>query len=132
MQNFDKRNYAERISMLTERAKKREMYIYDLDIGESCYLLSLVNAIELFRMKVIDSGEIFNKQKELESGLLSYYQHQEIYDLHISIRNRYSEVLTEAEKSGCPVCRKLVRIFDGRKIGQSQEGANGIDRPGKN
>lgn len=114
MQNFDKRNYTERITMLTERAKKRELYIYDLDIGESCYLLSLVNAIELFRMKAIDSGEIYNKQKELESRLLSYYQHREIQDLHISIRNRYGEVLTEAEKQGCPVCRKIVRIFDGR------------------
>lgn len=115
MQNFDKRNYSERISMLTERAKKRELYIYDLDIGESCYLLSLINAIELFRMKVIDSGEIYNKQKELESRLLSYYQHREIQNLHINIRNRYSEVLTEAEKQGCPVCKKLERIFDGRE-----------------
>lgn len=101
--------------MLTERAKKRELYIYDLDIGESSYLLALINAIELFRMKVIDSGEIYNKQKELESRLLNYYQHREIHDLHIGICNKYSEVLTEAEKSGCPVCRKLVRIFDGRE-----------------
>ena len=34
---------------------------------------------------------------------------------HACIRNSYSEVLTEAEKHGCPICRKLVRIFDGRE-----------------
>lgn len=115
MSNFDKRNYSERISMLTERAKKLEPYIYDLDIGESCYLLSLVSAIELFRMKCIESDELYKKQKDLENMLLKYYQHREIDDIHIRIANRYSPVMTEAEKNGCPICQKLVRIFDGRE-----------------
>ena len=122
--------------MLTERAKKLEPYIYDLDIGESCYLLALVSAIELFRMKCIESDELYKKQKDLENMLLKYYQHREIDDIqqkdlenmllkyyqhreiddiHIRIANRYSPVMTDAEKTGCPICQKLVRIFDGRE-----------------
>lgn len=114
MSNFDKRNYSERVSMLTQRAKENSLYTSDLDIGESCYLLALVSAIELYRTKCIDSAELLNKQKDLESMLLRYYQHREIDDLHIHICNKYSHVLTEAEKNGCPICKRLVRIFDGR------------------
>ena len=115
MSNFDKRNYSERVSMLTQRAKENSLHTSDLDIGESCYLLSLISAIELFRMKCIESDELYKKQKDLENMLLKYYQHREIDDIHIRIANRYSPVMTEAEKNGCPICQKLVRIFDGRE-----------------
>ena len=100
--------------MLTDRAKKGGNYIDDLDIGESCYLLSLITLIGSFRMKLITSEELFHKQKELERQLEKYYQWGEIFDRHVQIRNGYSEVLTEAEKGRCPICKKLVRIFDGR------------------
>ena len=114
MENFDKQNYQARLSELTSRAKKANTYTADLDIGESCYLLSLLSAVKLFRMKCMSSDELYHEQKRLEAELLRYYQHRELFDLHTTIRNRYSPVLTEAEKSGCEVCRKLVRIFDGR------------------
>lgn len=51
MENFDKQNYQARLSELTSRAKKANAYTADLDIGESCYLLSLIGAVKLFRMK---------------------------------------------------------------------------------
>lgn len=114
MSNFEKKNYQDRLSELTSRAKQASTYTDDLDIGESCYLLSLIGAVKLFRMKCMSSDELFHEQKRLESELLKYYQHRELFDLHTSIRNSYSHVLTEAEKSGCEVCRKLVRIFNGR------------------
>ena len=112
--NFINRNYAEKIEMLTSRAKDGSTHTADLDIGESCYLLSLLSAVKLFRAKYLSSDELYHEQKRLEAELLRYYQHRELFDLHISIRSRYSHVLTDAEKSGCEVCRKLVRIFDGR------------------
>lgn len=114
MENFDKQNYQVRLSELTSRAKKASTDTNDLDIGESCYLLSLIGAVKLFRMKCMSSDELYHEQKRLEAELLRYYQHRELFDLHTAIRNRYSHVLTDAEKIGCDVCRKLVRIFDGR------------------
>ena len=101
--------------MLTDRAKKNSDYINDLDIGESCYLLSLITLIRSFRMKLITSDELFHKQKELERQLEKYYQWGEIFDRHTRIQNRCSPILTQAEKQGCPICKKLVRIFDGRE-----------------
>lgn len=105
---------SKRIKMLTERAKSGNRYILDLDIGESCYLLSLISQIHAYRTKQISADELYHRQKELETKLESYYQHCALYDMHISIRNRYSHVLTDAEKHGCPICKKLVKIFDGR------------------
>lgn len=114
---FDVRDYGERVRELTERAKRGDVYTDDLDIGESCYLMSLISAVRLFRMKCMNSDELFHEQKRLESELLRYYQHRELFDLHTAIRNRYSHVMTEAEKCGCHICRKLVRIFEGRENG---------------
>lgn len=113
--NFNKQKYSERIKALTDRARQGSTYTKDIDIGESCYLLSLTAAVRLFRTKCMSSDELYHTQKNLEAKLLSYYQHSEIFDLHIHIRNRYGELLTEAEKCGCPICKKLVRIFDGRE-----------------
>lgn len=102
--------------MLTDRAKKNSDYINDLDIGESCYLLSLITLIRSFRIKLITSDELFHKQKELERQLEKYYQWGEIFDRHTRIQNRCSPILTQAEKQGCPICKRLVRILDGRDL----------------
>lgn len=107
--------HSDRIKMLTERAKSGMDYIYDLDIGESCYLLSLISEIRAFRTGNMTSDELYHSQKTLEAQLEKYYQLCAIFEQHVHICNRYSEVLTEAEKHGCPVCKKLVRIFDGRE-----------------
>ena len=115
MKNFHRQDYQNRLNELTDRAKKASTYTADLDIGESCYLLALLSAVRLFRMKCMSGDELYHKQKELEAQLLRYYQHRELFDLHVSIGNAYSHVLTDAEKNGCPICRRLVRIFDGRK-----------------
>ena len=114
MSNFEKKNYQDRLSELTSRAKQASTYTDDLDIGESCYLLSLIGAVKLFRMKCMSSDELYHEQKRLEAELLKYYQHRELSDLHTAIRNRHSDILTEAEKNGCPICGKLARIFEGR------------------
>lgn len=113
--NFNRTKYKDRIQELTDRAKADDKS-YDLEIGESCYLLSLRAGISLYRMKLISKDELRSLQKNLERQLESYYQHTEIFDMHIDIQDRCSHILTEAEKSGCPICRKLVRVFDGREL----------------
>lgn len=112
---FDVRDYQQRMEMLTQRAKQYDRYSDDLNIGESCYVLLLMYAIQSYRSGAVTAEELVHCQHDLQMKLERYYQHREIYDLHIGIRNRYSQVLTEAEKHGCPICKKLVRIFDGRE-----------------
>lgn len=111
---FDIRKYEQRIKELTDRAKAGNEYDDDCDLGEQFYLELLTLFVEKYEQRIITRDDLIRKHKALRIRLEKYYQWGEIFDRHVSIRNRYSEVLTEAEKGGCPVCRKLVRIFDGR------------------
>jgi len=58
--------------------------------------------------------------KEIKTKLIEDYRRnsfdEKLIAHHAAVRNRYSHILTEAEKQGCPICKKLVRIFDGRKL----------------
>lgn len=112
--NFDVRKYEKRISELTERAKAGDDYSDDCDIGEQFYLELLMYFIEKYNERIIDRDQIIRKQKALRLRLEKHYQWCEIFEHHTGIRNRYSHILIEAEKDGCPICKKLVRIFDGR------------------
>lgn len=113
--SFDINKYTKRIQELTVRAKEGNDYTMDCNIGEAAYLDILLLFIKEWKNGQMSKDTLIKKQKELESKLLSYYQHREIFDKHVTIRNAYSNVMTEAEKSGCPICKKIVKIFDGRE-----------------
>lgn len=113
--SVNKSEYPQRINELTARAKAGNDYTMDCDIGEAAYLETLIVFIKEWQNGQMKKDTLIKKQKELESKLMSYYQHREMFDRHIQINNRYSHILTEAVKSGCPICRKIVRIFDGRE-----------------
>lgn len=116
MSNFDKRDYAEKIKYLTEKAKTNSKSIGNLDIGELFYVELLKKYIMEFRSGDLTTEQLDNKKKELENALLKYYQWGEIFDYHTKIRNKCSHILTIAEKCGCETCKELVRAFEGRDL----------------
>lgn len=113
-ETFNIKKYESRISELTERAKIGNKKTDDTDIGEEAYLAVLNVYVDQYHQGKISKDNLIRQQKTLRLKLEQHYQHKEIDELHILIRNRYSHILTEAEKSGCPICKKLVRFFDGR------------------
>ncbi len=115
--NFSRQHYERRIHELTERAKAGSDKTDDTDIGEEAYLTALSVYVRQYRENRLSREELILHQKKLSMKLERYYQHTELFDRHVGIRNSYSHVLIEAEKDGCSVCRKLVRIFDGRDAG---------------
>jgi len=110
-----KQEYKEEIEKLTERAKKREPKADGLNIGEKFFTELLHLYIEQYRINQITAEELIMKKKQLEKDLINYWDWAEIFKLHCEIRNRQSATLIEAEKNGCPICKRLVRIFDGRE-----------------
>lgn len=40
---------------------------------------------------------------------------RDIYDDHAKRRVKISQLLTEADKNGCDICRRVSRVFDGRE-----------------
>lgn len=109
------KDYSERIKELTERAKAENEYTLDCDVGECAYLFTLVIMIKAFKSGKMSKQELIEKKKILVDKLTNHYQHKEIQNMHIDIRNRCSNVLTEAERHGCTICKKIVRIFDRRE-----------------
>lgn len=113
--SFDAAKCEDRVKELTARAKESNDYTMDCDIGEAAYLETLIVFIKEWQNGQMKKDTLIKKQKELESKLLSYYQHREMFDRQIQINNRYSHILTEAEKNGCLICKKIVKILDGRE-----------------
>lgn len=113
--NFNYDKYKGKIKDLTERAKRNDVYKDDIDIGELFYIEILKKYIMEFRSGSIGTSALENKQKKLEKALLKYYQWGGVFDFHVEVRNRYSHVMTMAEKCGCPICKKFLKIFDGRE-----------------
>lgn len=65
-------------------------------------------------------GIITREQAKKEKHLLvqEFQKEQHFYEIYmeaVRIRNTMSHRLTAAEKDGCPHCRELVQIFDGRR-----------------
>lgn len=107
--------YREYLDELTERAKLAEPNAKGLNLGERHFVELLHFYISRYRVRELTAEELTKKKKELENLMVDYWDMARIFREDTQIRNSMSQTLTEAEKSGCPICRKLVRIFDGRE-----------------
>ena len=83
--------------------------------SEQLYYLSMVRLYSLYRDKVYTREQCQAMKWDIYSTFRNNQAHEHLIQSHADINNRYSQVMTEAEKHGCPICRKLVRIFDGRE-----------------
>lgn len=106
--------------LVPETAELEKMAMKDLpppkglSLAGMKFYFCITELYHLFR-----SGTYTRKQAhDIKIDLISAYQNElfgeKLISHHAGIRNRYSEILTEAEKEGCPICKKLVRAFDGR------------------
>lgn len=86
-----------------------------LSLAGKKFYFCMTQLYHLFR-----SGTYTRQQAhDIKLDLISDYQNElfeeKLLQHHADIRNRYSHIMTEAEKHGCPICKNLVRIFDGRE-----------------
>lgn len=103
------------IDELVERAKLREPKSEGLNLGEKFFVELLHFYIGQYRINRLTAEELREKKKLLERDLVNYWDLQRIFKQDCEIRNRQSQWFIKAEKEGCPICKKLVRIFDGRE-----------------
>ena len=107
--------YREYLDELTERAKLAEPNAKGLNLGERHFVELLHFYIGRYRVRELTAEELTKKKKELENLMVDYWDMARIFRNDAQIRNSMGQTLTEAEKNGCPICKKLVRIFDGRE-----------------
>ena len=107
-------SYQSEIAELTERAKRRNPRADGLNLGEKFFVELLHSYIGQYRINRLTEDELKAKKKLLERDLMNYWDLQRIFKQDCEIRNTQSQWFIKAEKEGCPICKKLVRIFDGR------------------
>lgn len=107
--------YREHLDELTERAKLAEPNAKGLNLGERHFVELLHFYIGRYHVRELTAEELTKKKKELENLMVDYWDMARIFRNDAQIRNSMGQTLTEAEKNGCPICKKLVRIFDGRE-----------------
>ena len=115
------KTYRFSLDELTERAKRPDPNAKGLNLGERFFVELLSRDIYDFRVGRITEEELVKAKKQLETLLVDYWDQAHMFREDVRIRNSMSQTLTEAEKSGCPICKKLVRIFDGREKYESEE-----------
>lgn len=106
---------SDRLSELEIKAKHNENMPTGLTQSEQLFYLSMVQLYRLFTSHVYDRTQAKSIKQDIISAYRKNAFDENLIKHHADIRNRYSYVMTEAEKNGCPICQKLVRIFDGRE-----------------
>ncbi len=96
-------------------AKSKNGDVSKMSFVEKQLYLSLVGLYDGYRHKVYTVEEAKKIKKLLIEDYKQNQLWEDIYRNTAEIRNRYSPVLTEAEKHGCPICKKLVRVFERRE-----------------
>lgn len=102
------------VKELVERAKQKDPKSDGLNLGEKFFVELLHFYIGQYRINQLTADELKSKKKLLERDLMNYWDLQRIFKQDCEIRNTQSQWFIKAEKEGCPICKKLVRIFDGR------------------
>lgn len=106
---------SDRLSELEIKAKHGDDMPDGLTQSEQLYYLSMVQLYRLFTSHVYDRTQAKSIKQDIISAYRKNAFEEKLIRHHADIRNKYSHVMTEAEKNGCPICQKLVRIFDGRE-----------------
>lgn len=107
--------YEKDIEELTERAKQKDPKADGLNLGEKFFVELLHLYIGQYRQKEITAEELTAKKKQLERDYINYRDFAKIFEQHCEIRVKQEELLIRAEKDGCPICKEIVKVFDGRK-----------------
>lgn len=107
--------YEKDIEKLTERAKQKDPKADGLNLGEKFFVELLHLYIKQYRQNEITVEELTAKKKQLEWDYINYRDFAKIFKQHCVIRVKQEELLIRAEKDGCPICKEIVKVFDGRK-----------------
>lgn len=89
--------------------------ISNLSQSEALFFLQMVNLFTAYRTREITADEAKAMKNKFIKDLEKYQMLERIFREDCEIRNKQSHWLIKAEKQGCEICKKLVRIFDGRE-----------------
>ena len=80
-----------------------------------------------YRHRQIGLEQARKEKERLAREYIQAARFQVVYQQAVEIRNHMGQYLTMAAKGECPVCKKLVEIFEGREQSEQTQ-----DRPRRN
>ncbi len=98
-----------------ELARKRQPAPDNMTLPEQLLYTTARNIYKSYSDGIITLEQA--KQEKLQSirNFDNLSRKYEIYDDHARRRVKISQLLTEADKNGCDICRRVSRVFDGRE-----------------
>lgn len=104
---------------IVKLAKSDNGDLKSMSQAEGLFYLQMINLFDGYRHRRFTADEAAKMKGDFVRAFEKYRMFEEIFEWHLQIRNTQSMLLVEAEKYGCPICKKLVRIFDGREANGS-------------
>ena len=98
-----------------ELARKRQPAPDSLTLPELCLYTTARNIYKSYQDGIITLEQAKNEKQRSISGFERMNMRYEVYDDHVRRRVKISQLLTEADKNGCEICRRVSRVFDGRE-----------------
>ena len=99
-----------------ELARKRKPAPDSLTLPELCLYTTARNIYKSYHDGIITLEQAKNEKQRSISGFERMNMRYEVYDDHVRRRVKISQLLTEADKNGCEICRRVSRVFDGREV----------------
>ena len=98
-----------------ELARKRQPAPDNLTLPELCLYTTARNIYKSYYDGIITLEQAKNEKQKSISGFERMNMRYEVYDDHVRRRVKISQLLTEADKNGCEICKRVSRVFDGRE-----------------
>lgn len=103
------------LNELERTAARGEAMPDGLKQPEQLLFVSLRILYREYRSGAIEKEQAGQEKRKLIDEYELMMLHHRAYTQASERANRYSHILTDAEKSGCEICKKIVKIFDGRE-----------------
>ena len=98
-----------------ELARKRQPAPDDLTLPEQLLYTTARNIYKSYQDGLISLEQAKREKQKSISDFNRLSMRYEVYDDHARRRVKISQLLTEADKYGCEICKRVSRVFDGRE-----------------
>lgn len=98
-----------------ELARKRQPAPDNMTLPEQLLYTTARNIYKSYQDGIISLEQAKQEKQQSIRNFDNLSRKYEIYDDHARRRVKISQLLTEADKNGCEVCKRVSRVFDGRE-----------------
>lgn len=112
---YDINKIENKIQVIEREAMSGREIPEDYTQPEQLLFLSLRVLHWEYRHRVITKEQAKEEKALLAREYIQAARFQVVYQEAIEARNRMGQYLTDAVKHGCPICKKIIEIFDGRE-----------------